>query len=181
MASRQPGTTRQLSTPAGLAVAAAAPHRARESRSRPRAQHARTGSPSPGRRLPAPPPHAPSRSRRRQLHAECMLTDGDRCESCAGAKRAVRMASQRKDRARMAPCGAGCSASRAASGLRAPCRLSASLRPTPRTAQSASRRSGQRAQQALPCCGTENAASLVFAYDETCPTPRVRSLAAAVP
>ena len=123
-----------------------------------RAQHARTGSPSPGRRPPAPPPHAPSRSRRRELHAECMLTDGDRCESCAGARRAVRMASQRKDRARMTACCAGCSASRhgAASRLRAPCRLSASLRPTPRTAQSASRRSGQRAQQALPCCATES-------------------------
>ena len=110
-----------------------------------------------------------------------MLTDGDRCESCAGARRAVRMASQRKDRARMAACCAGCSASRAASRLRAPCRLSASLRPTPRTAQSASRRSGQRAQQALPCCATENAASLVlFTYDETCLPPRVRNLAATV-
>ena len=85
-----------------------------------------------------------------------------------------------KDRARMAACCAGCSASRAASRLRAPCRLSASLQPTPRTAQSASRRSGQRAQQALPCCATENAASLVFTYDETCLPPRVRNLAATV-
>ena len=74
-------------------------------------------------RPPAPPPAG---------------TDGNRYESWADAKMAVRMASQRKGRPRMAACCAGCFASRAASGLLAPCRLSASLQPTPRTAHSAS-------------------------------------------